>query len=71
MQETLTVRLKNYVLLSPEAINLDDANRQKLQQLKLALRLTVSKSLISRIFLYNIFRGERAGSSVELLASSH
>lgn len=29
--ETLTVRLKNYVLLSPEAINLDDANRQKLQ----------------------------------------
>jgi adenine-specific DNA-methyltransferase len=32
MQETLTVRLKNYVLLSPEAINLDDANRAKLQQ---------------------------------------
>ena len=30
-QETLTVRLKNYVLLSPEAINLDDVNRQKLQ----------------------------------------
>ena len=30
-QETLTVKLKNYVLLSPEAINLDDANRQKLQ----------------------------------------
>ena len=30
-QETLVVRLKNYVLLSPEAINLDDANRQKLQ----------------------------------------
>ncbi|MDO8717471.1 MAG: site-specific DNA-methyltransferase [Polaromonas sp.] len=30
-QETLTVRLKNYVLLSPEAINLDDANRLKLQ----------------------------------------
>ena len=29
--ETLTVTLKNYVLLSPEAINLDDANRQKLQ----------------------------------------
>jgi adenine-specific DNA-methyltransferase len=29
--ETLTVKLKNYVLLSPEAINLDDANRQKLQ----------------------------------------
>jgi 16S rRNA G966 N2-methylase RsmD len=25
--ETLTVQLKNYVLLSPEAINLDDANR--------------------------------------------
>ena len=30
-RETLTVRLKNYVLLSPEAINLDDANRIKLQ----------------------------------------
>ena len=29
--ETLTVRLKNYVLLSPEAINLDDVNRTKLQ----------------------------------------
>ena len=29
--ETLTVKLKNYVLLSPEAINLDDANRAKLQ----------------------------------------
>lgn len=29
--ETLTVQLKNYVLLSPEAINLDDDNRQKLQ----------------------------------------
>ena len=30
-RERLSVRLKNYVLLSPEAINLDDANRQKLQ----------------------------------------
>ena len=30
-REALTVRLKNYVLLSPEAINLDDANRAKLQ----------------------------------------
>lgn len=30
-QETLTIKLKNYVLLSPEAINLDDANREKLQ----------------------------------------
>ena len=30
-QETLIVKLKNYVLLSPEAINLDDANRLKLQ----------------------------------------
>ena len=29
--DVLTVRLKNYVLLSPEAINLDDDNRQKLQ----------------------------------------
>jgi len=30
-EEALNVRLKNYVLLSPEAINLDDANRAKLQ----------------------------------------
>jgi adenine-specific DNA-methyltransferase len=30
-QETLIVKLKNYVLLSPEAINLDEANRVKLQ----------------------------------------
>ena len=30
-QETLKIRLKNYVLLSPEAINLDEANRSKLQ----------------------------------------
>ncbi|MEN9842307.1 MAG: hypothetical protein RLZZ612_136 [Pseudomonadota bacterium] len=29
--ETLHIRLKNYVLLSPEAINLDEANRAKLQ----------------------------------------
>lgn len=29
--DTLTVQLKNYVLLSPEAINLDDDNRTKLQ----------------------------------------
>ncbi|MHB1074967.1 DNA methyltransferase [Thiobacillus sp.] len=29
--ETLTIKLKNYVLLSPEAINLDEANRAKLQ----------------------------------------
>ncbi len=31
-EESITVRLNNYVLLSPEAINLDDANRLKLQQ---------------------------------------
>ena len=31
-QDVLTIQLKNYVLLSPEAINLDDANRQALQK---------------------------------------
>ena len=31
--ETLTVHLKNYVLLSPDAINLDEANRLKLQEI--------------------------------------
>ena len=30
-EDELTIRLKNYVLLSPEAINLDDENRQRLQ----------------------------------------
>lgn len=30
-EEVLNIKLKNYVLLSPEAINLDDANRIKLQ----------------------------------------
>ena len=30
-EETLTIELDNYVLLSPEAINLDEANRVKLQ----------------------------------------
>ncbi len=31
-EETLTIELDNYVLLSPDAINLDEANRIKLQQ---------------------------------------
>ena len=31
ISETLVVQLDNYVLLSPEAINLDEANRVKLQ----------------------------------------
>lgn len=34
--ETLVVTLDNYVLLSPEAINLDEANRQKLQSVMAA-----------------------------------
>lgn len=32
-KETLTVSIDNYVLLSPDALNLDDANRQKLQEI--------------------------------------
>jgi adenine-specific DNA-methyltransferase len=32
-QETLQVTLRNYVLLSPEAINLDESNRVKLHAL--------------------------------------
>ncbi len=31
--ETLTINLKNYVLLSPEAINLNDVDREKLQEI--------------------------------------
>jgi adenine-specific DNA-methyltransferase len=34
--ETLTVQLDNYVLLSPDAINLDEANREKLQRIAAA-----------------------------------
>ena len=30
--EALTVSIANYVLLSPEALNLDEANREKLQK---------------------------------------
>ena len=32
-KETLTIALDNYVLLSPDALNLDKANREKLQEL--------------------------------------
>jgi len=32
-KEALTVSIDNYVLLSPDALNLDDTNRQKLQKL--------------------------------------
>ena len=32
-QDLIEVELENYVLLSPEAINLDEANRKKLQQI--------------------------------------
>lgn len=32
-KESLTVEIDNYVLLSPDALNLDDANRQKLQKI--------------------------------------
>lgn len=32
-KETLSVALDNYVLLSPEALNLDDENREKLQKI--------------------------------------
>lgn len=32
-QDTIEVELENYVLLSPEAINLDDENRKKLQKI--------------------------------------
>jgi adenine-specific DNA-methyltransferase len=31
--DTLSIQLKNYVLLSPDAINLDEANRVKLQEI--------------------------------------
>ena len=32
-KETLAVEIENYVLLSPDALNLDDANRQKLRKI--------------------------------------
>lgn len=39
--ESLTVKLQNYVLLSPEAINLDQANRAKLQDVMNSEPLTL------------------------------
>ena len=72
--ETLTVRLKNYVLLSPEAINLDDDNRAKLQavanQEPLALieYWAVDPDYDGRVFrsVWQDYRGNTANDADEL-----
>ena len=70
--ETLTVTLKNYVLLSPEAINLDDANRQALQQvankepLALIEYWAVDPDYDGRVFrsVWQDYRGNTANDDV-------
>ena len=70
-QETLTIKLKNYVLLSPEAINLDDANRIKLQAvinhepLALIEYWTVDPDYDGKVFrsVWQDYRGNTANDS--------
>jgi adenine-specific DNA-methyltransferase len=72
--ETLTVQLKNYVLLSPEAINLDDANRIKLQQIANAEPLAlieywaVDPAYDGKVFrsVWQDYRGNTANDADEL-----
>ncbi|WP_138511988.1 site-specific DNA-methyltransferase [Rhodoferax bucti] len=72
--ETLTVQLKNYVLLSPEAINLDDANRIKLQQIANAEPLAlieywaVDPDYDGKVFrsVWQDYRGNTANDADEL-----
>jgi len=72
--ETLTVQLKNYVLLSPEAINLDDTNRIKLQQIANAEPLAlieywaVDPDYDGKVFrsVWQDYRGNTANDADEL-----
>ena len=72
--DTLTVQLKNYVLLSPEAINLDDANRAKLQQVANAEPLAlieywaVDPDYDGKVFrsVWQDYRGNTANDADEL-----
>jgi adenine-specific DNA-methyltransferase len=73
-RETLTVRLKNYVFLSPEAINLDDANRAKLQAVANAEPLAlieywaVDPDYDGQVFrsIWQDYRGNTANDADEL-----
>ncbi|MEX8493164.1 MAG: site-specific DNA-methyltransferase, partial [Sphaerotilus sp.] len=77
--EHLTVKLRNYVLLSPEAINLDDANRQKLQavmnQEPLALieYWAVDPDYDGRVFrsVWQDYRGNTANDDDALRVVTH
>lgn len=68
-QELLSVSLKNYVVLSPEAINLDDENRRKLQlvanadPLALIEYWAVDPDYDGRLFrsVWQDYRGNTAG----------
>ena len=74
LTETLTVRLKNYVLLSPEAINLDDNNRVKLQAVANAEPLAlieywaVDPDYDGKVFrsVWQDYRGNTANGADEL-----
>ena len=73
-QETLMVKLRNYVLLSPEAINLDEANRAKLQAIANAEPLAlieywaVDPDYDGRVFrsVWQDYRGNTANDGAPL-----
>lgn len=78
-EEALNVRLKNYVLLSPEAINLDDANRAKLQAVANAEPLAlieywaVDPDYDGRVFrsVWQDYRGNTANDADALRVVTH
>lgn len=78
-EEALNVRLKNYVLLSPEAINLDDANRAKLQAVANAEPLAlieywaVDPDYDGQVFrsVWQDYRGNTANDADELRVVTH
>jgi adenine-specific DNA-methyltransferase len=77
--ETLTIQLANYVLLSPDAINLDDVNRQKLLKISNADPLAlieywaVDPDYDGQVFrsVWQDYRGNTANNSDDLHVITH
>jgi adenine-specific DNA-methyltransferase len=77
--ETLTIQLANYVLLSPDAINLDDVNRQKLLKISNADPLAlieywaVDPDYDGQVFrsVWQDYRGNTANDSDNLHVITH
>ena len=77
--ETLTIQLANYVLLSPDAINLDDVNRQKLLKISNADPLAlieywaVDPDYDGQVFrsVWQDYRGNTANDSDNLHVVTH